>query len=66
MQMNRRLMFEEIARFREELMALETEDSPFVKAFRDGTRIALFFVVTSIFLSNVYEHVRSGALLFWQ
>lgn len=64
MQMNRRLMFEDIARFREELMTLETEDSPFVKAFRDGTRIALFFVIASLFWSNLYEHMRAGAPLF--
>lgn len=64
MQVNQRLMFEDIARFRDELTLLETEDSPFVTAFRDGTRIALFFVVTSVFASSLYDHVRAGGSFF--
>jgi hypothetical protein len=64
MQMNRRLMFEEIARFREELMTLETADSPFVKVFRAGTRIVLFLSLASVICSSLYERVKSGALLF--
>lgn len=64
MQASPRLTPEEIAQLHQELLSLETADSPFVRVFRTGIRIALCAAVAGYFLPLLYEQLKAAGILF--